>query len=199
MSNFSVWLRTWWFRLLLLAVVIVVGSYFLLEWRQGHWENEALAKALTPVIEKKDGEASMVAAAILGNYFETRANAATWSGVYWSFTFLAAILGALAGLILKLESFEQEKRRRDVAAFFSVTAALLITISTSGDFQRKWQSNRLAAAELEGAGYQLIEHRGEDARAYLEKVRRILLRRQLAVVGAGETNDAEGKKATADS
>ena len=35
-------------------------------------------------------------------------------------------------------------------------AALLITLSTTGDFQRKWQANRLAAAAMENVAYELV-------------------------------------------
>jgi len=41
-----------------------------------------------------------------------------------------------------------EAAKKDIAAALAVAAALLVTISTSGDFQRKWQAKRVAAAEL---------------------------------------------------
>ena len=83
------------------------------------------------MIEKQNTEQSLVARAILDNYLETRANAARWSGVYWGFTFAAAVLSALAGLILKLETMvKNEGVKKDVAAAFAVAAALLITIRT---------------------------------------------------------------------
>jgi hypothetical protein len=59
----------------------------------------------------------------------------------------------------KLESIlRNEAIKKDVAA--AVAAAILITISTSGDFQRKWQANRTAAAELERIGYDFLEKSG---------------------------------------
>ena len=83
-------------------------------------------------------------------------------------TFAAAVLSALAALVLKLETLvKSDGAKKDLAALLSVAAALSITISTSGDFQRKWQANRIAAAELEHTGYEFLEKEGADARSYL--------------------------------
>jgi hypothetical protein len=187
--------RRRWTRALLVLLVLV-GGFFV--WRACWPRGEALVTALQPMIEGKDADQSLVAQAIRDNYGETRKNASRWSGIYWGFTFVAAALSALAGLILKLESLaSSEKLKKDLAATFSVVAAMLITISTSGDFQRKWQANRVAAAELERTGYELLENKGADARGYLKQVGEILLRRHLAIVGGSATRDrpeGEGPK-----
>lgn len=81
---------------------------------------------------------------------------------------------------------KNEAVKKDVAAVFAVGAALLITISTSGDFQRKWQANGIAAAELERIGYELLEKDGAAPRSYLASVGQILLRRHMAIVGGTE-------------
>jgi hypothetical protein len=169
-------------------LVICALMWGILRNRETLSRGEALRVALLPLIEKTNTEQSLVAGAILGNYSETRSNAARWSGIYWGCTFAAAALSALAGLILKLESILKDKEglKKDVAAVFAVSAALLITISTSGDFQRKWQANRTAAAELERTGYELLEKDGTGARSYLAKVGEILLRRHMAIVGGSE-------------
>jgi hypothetical protein len=139
------------------------------------------------MITNTNTDQSLVAGAILGNFRESRSNASRWSAVYWGFTFAAAALSALAGLILKFEFIvRNEGLKKDVAAIFAVLAALLITISTGGDFQRKWQANRIAAAELERTGYELLEKNGVDARSYLASVGQILLRRNMAIVGGTE-------------
>jgi hypothetical protein len=145
----------------IIITIAVVGTWWKLAEFGSATRGEALAEALQAVIEKKDTEESLVASAILTNYQETRTNAARWSGVYWGSTFIAAALSALAGLVLKLESIlRNEAIKKDVAAAFAVAAAILITISTSGDFQRKWQANRTAAAELERIGYDFLEKSG---------------------------------------
>jgi hypothetical protein len=90
-------------------------------------------------------------------------------------------------LILKLETLiKNEGAKKDLAAMLSIVAALLITISTSGDFQRKWQANRIAAAELERTGYEFLEKDGADARSYLSTVGQSLLRRHMAIIGGSE-------------
>jgi hypothetical protein len=180
-----------WIILVLVCVVLLAvaipGTWWLLEDRDTWPRGEALGAALRPLVEGKNSEQALVARAIWENYLETRANASRWSGVYWGFTFTAAALSALAALVLKLETLiKNEGAKKDLAALLSVTAALLITISTSGDFQRKWQANRIAAAELERTGYEFLEKDGADARTYLAAVGQSLLRRHMAIVGSTE-------------
>jgi hypothetical protein len=162
-----------------------VWAYF--DWRETWPRSEALGVALNGVIGGADSEKSLVARVILDNFRETRANASRWSGIYWGFTFFAAAFSALAALILKVESFlRNEGIKKDVAALLSVVAALLVTISTSGDFQRKWQANRVAAAELEFTGYRFLQQDGAEPRGFLASVGDTLLRRQLAIAGSAE-------------
>lgn len=68
----------------------------------------------------------------------------------------------------------------------AVAAALLVTISTSGDFQRKWQANRTAAAELERAAYDFLENDGADARTYLGRISDSLHKRHMSILGTVE-------------
>lgn len=165
------------------AIVLAVSLY----WPRG----SALAAAMQPLLEQQNLDQSLVARAILDNYNETRSNASKWSGVYWGFTFLAATFSALAGLILKFESIlKNGEVKKDVAALLSVGAALLITISTSGDFQRKWQANRVAASELERTGYHLLEDNTAEPRKYFAAIGNILHKRNLAVVGNVEQQES---------
>ncbi len=159
---------------------------------------EALDDALRGVIQGENTDEALVAKAILTNYHETRLNAARWSGVYWGSTFIAAALSALAGLVLKLESvLKNEALKKDVAAALAVTAAILITISTSGDFQRKWQANRIAAAELERLGYEFLEKNGKNPRSYLAGVGKILMTRNTSIVGGAEQSKTSVEGAAA--
>ena len=181
--------------ILMLGVLFAAGGWFLQDrdtWPRG----EALGEALRPIVEGKNPDQALVARVIWDNYLETRANASRWSGLYWGLTFAAAVLSALAALVLKLETFvKSEGAKKDLAALFSVAAALMITISTSGDFQRKWQANRIAAAELERTGYEFLEKSGADPRSYLASVGPILLRRHLAIVGGSEQRKAPAEAA----
>ena len=185
---------------LLIVGVLIAAGWWLFQDRDNWPRGEALGEALRPIVEGKNPDQALVARVIWDNYLETRANAARWSGVYWGLTFAAAVLSALAALVLKLETFvHSEGAKKDLAALLSVAAALMITISTSGDFQRKWQANRIAAAELERTGYEFLEKDGADARSYLAAVGPILLRRHLAIVGGSEQRKApqEAAKASA--
>lgn len=169
-------------RMLIYAIVItIIVAAFALYWPR----TDALCTSLQPLLSEKTGDQFQIASAILTNYQETRSNAARWSGVYWGFTFIAAIFSALAGFILKVESIfkNHQERKKDIAASLSVAAALLITLSTGGDFQRKWQANRVAASELELLGYQFLENSTTEPRKYYSLIGEILQKRNLAIVG----------------
>lgn len=168
----------------LVATILVVAVYLFLHYRDSSPRGEALGAALQVLIEKQGTDLSLVARTILENYKETRANTERWSGIYWGITFLAATLSALAGVILKFEIIlRSEPLKKDLAALFSVAAAVLITISTGGDFHRKWQANRIAAADLERAGYELLAKADNDSRASFEEIARILHTRHVAITG----------------
>jgi uncharacterized membrane protein len=181
-------------KLFFVAVTIAaaVSLALALNWPRA----DALTAALQPLISQQNTDQSRVARAILDNYVETRSNAAKWSGVYWGFTFCAALCSALAGLILKFESIiRNAETKKDIAALLSVGAALLITLSTSGDFQRKWQANRVAASELERMGYALLENKTTDPRAYFSGIGEVLHKRNLTVVGNMENPPRAAKQA----
>jgi len=170
---------------ILLLALVALGTYVIL--LDNQLRGGALQTALQPYIDKKDPDSAVVALAILQNYRETRSIAALWSGIYWGFTWTSAVLGGLAGLILKLESIiSNEKVKKDVAAFLTLTAALMITISTGGDFQRKWQANRTASSEIERTGYEFLEHNGENSRGYLAEIGNSLQKRHLAIFGSSD-------------
>ena len=178
-----------WKVLVVVGVVatLIGGAWWCYEHRDTWQRGEALGFAMKTVINGAEKDQSLVAHVILDSYEETRSNAARWSGIYWGFTFFAAIFSALAALVLKVETMiRNEAAKKDIAALLSVMAALLVTVSTSGDFQRKWQANRVAAAELERAGYRFLENNGAEPRAYLASVGDILLRRSLAIAGGSE-------------
>lgn len=169
------------------AIVLAAVAIVYFSGTKDHLRGETLTVSLEQVIEGKDPEKAMAAKAILGNYEETRQIAALWSGLYWGFAWAAAVLGALSGLVLKLESLiADEKVKKDIAALFTVTAAIMITVSTGGDFQRKWQANRAAAADIEHLGYEFLGKRGENPGQYYEKLGEILLRRHMSILGTSE-------------
>ena len=191
MTNSRIRLKISVLGVLIMVPMMPVIVWWVLESNDMWSRGQALENALRPVIENKTTDKAVVAKAILTNYLEIRGNASRWSGVYWSCTFLAALFSALAGLILKIESLPiEEKPRKDVSATLAVTAAILVTISTSGDFQRKWQANRIAAAELEGAGYAFLASRGKNPLSYHAIIGKTLYQRHMAIVG-GSDREAE--------
>jgi hypothetical protein len=170
-----------------ISAVFVIAAWAWIADREAMPRAQALGSALRPLLDRTGSEAAIVARAILDNYEETRGNAARWSGVYWGFTFLAAVMSGLSALVLKLETLiANEAAKKDLAAALSVAAALLVTIATSGDFQRKWQANREAAADLERAGYQLLASDASEPPRWLGRIGEILHRRHLAIVGSGD-------------
>lgn len=148
-------------------------------------QGDAVLRALHERIATSTGDQKLLGTAILDNFIETRKIASNWSGLYWGFAWVSAALSALAGVILKFESFANEKAKKDLAALFAVAAAILITVSTGGEFQRKWQANRIASAEIESLGYDFVAG-GSDPQAQFAKLREILLRRHQAIVGETE-------------
>ncbi|RQP21507.1 DUF4231 domain-containing protein [Piscinibacter terrae] len=182
--------------LLLGAILLIGAAVFYFGENESHLRGETLLATMEPVISGKDAEKAMVAKAIIGNYTETRQIAAMWSGLYWGFAWAAAILGALSGLILKLESIIQdEKVKKDVAALFTVAAAIMITVSTGGDFQRKWQANRAAAAGIEHLGYEFLSKQGENPRQYFDKLSELLMQRHMAILGTSDKRVAPNAQA----
>ena len=176
--------------------LVIVAVVFVAVWEGAqHWpRSDALLAALQGLIDQKNTDQARVAKAILDNYREIRSDTTRWSGVYWSLTFGSAILSALAGFLLKVESvFKNAEWKKDVAAALSLVAALLITISTSGSFERKWQANRIAAAQLERTGYQLLQDKTGDPRRYFATIGDILYKRNLAIVGTTEDKSAGAK------
>lgn len=94
---------------------------------------------------------------VVKTYREYRGNTIKWSAAYFGCLFGSAFLSAMAGLLLKLEILgSHPKARNDLAAAMATVAALLVTLSTTGDFQRKWQANRAAAAAMENLAYELV-------------------------------------------
>ena len=178
--------------LVVLLVAVIATIYF---WPRSN----ALQTAMQPLVEQSDSGQVSVARALSDNYKSTRSNAQKWSGIYWGFTFAAALLSALAALILKFESVfsNNDGLKKDLAATFSVCAALLITISTSGDFQRKWQANRIAASELERLGYEFLNDSNRDSDSYFSAIGDILHRKNLAIVGQlEEETDGRSRQVT---
>lgn len=148
---------------------------------------QGVLAVLQSYTQGKDDRAA-VASTVIADYEEARRAATLWSFAYWGCVFFAAGLSAAAGLVLKLESLiSSDKVKKDVATTFAVVSALLITLSSSGQFDAKWRANRLAAAELERVGYTLATA-GQEPNKYYQAISEIQYRRQLSIIGKSGNN-----------
>jgi hypothetical protein len=168
--------------------LLAIGVVFYAVWKAGETpRGEAFRTLLGEFLNDKDRPPAdkLIGNAILQNYFEYRENAIRWSGVYHSCLFFSAALGALAGLLLKLEFFiKNADLKKDLAALSAMSSALLITFSTVGDFQTHWQANRLAAGRMENLGYEFVTDGKEKDLAYFSsRIREINMGRNQEIVG----------------
>src|SRR5438874_430584 len=138
--------KHWWTFLIVilsLALLVVIGTRVFLTPNRGSAIDE-LQSLLPDTSKDKD-----IAGLVVANYREYRAIAVRWSAAYFGSIFGSALLSALAGVLLKLDLLaSHQSLRNDLAATFAALAALFITLSTVGDFQRKWQANRTAASAM---------------------------------------------------
>ncbi|HUP62699.1 MAG TPA: hypothetical protein VNA69_20020 [Thermoanaerobaculia bacterium] len=150
------------------------------------------AKSLPALKVMVPTQALPVYAAALISHQEYRANTGRWSVAYFGCTFGAAFLSALAGVILKLDMLaDRDKLRRDLAAISAAAAALLITLSTTGNFESKWRANRLAASAMESAIYKLAIP-GADLPTIMTEIREIHQSQDQAVVARQSTATKQG-------
>jgi O-antigen/teichoic acid export membrane protein len=159
----------------------------------------AVAEALSKLVEGLPPDEQLIGHTILKNFEEYRHYTVLWSAVNFSCLFLSAAFSAFAGLVLKLEFFLKDAElKKDIAASLAMFAALLITLSTVGDFQRKWQSNRLAATQMENLGYAFITADRKDALAdFSRRIQEINTARNQGIIGtdlASQIGAPKGQK-----
>jgi hypothetical protein len=131
---------------------------------------------------------------IIDTYREYRGNAVRWSAVYFGCLFGSAFLSAMAALILKFELLsDRPKLKNDLAASLATVAALLVTLSTTGDFQRKWHANRMAASAMENLAYELARTTPTmNLDSILTRIQEINSIRNQEIVG--EASESESKE-----
>ena len=72
-----------------------------------------------------------------------------WNKWYYGCLYGSVTLSALAALVLKLEFVgDEDKWQNDVAALFATMAAILGTVMSAGNFERRWRAARRARAAL---------------------------------------------------
>lgn len=140
-----------------LAVVAVAAIAFIV-WYTLRQPIAYLGRGISPLEPLVPRNATALYSSALESYYQYRANAGRWSAVYFGCTFGAALFSAAAGVILKLDSLsKRETLRKDLAASLAAAAALLITLSTTGNFEAKWRANRLAASSMESVIYRIAK------------------------------------------
>lgn len=146
-------------RLLLVVSVLAVAGTILVTLAINKFAEQQPYRgvALADVSKLIPPETKDLGTVIINNYHEYRANTVRWSAAYYGCLFGSALFSAMAALFLKLDMLgERPKLRNDIAASLATIAALLVTLSTTGDFQRKWGANRVAAAAMENLAYELM-------------------------------------------
>lgn len=174
--------------ILIVSIMFVLGIVAIVVWRAAVTpRGEAIARIVSA---EKDGilppGQKTLGTIIFASYEEYRGNTFRWSAAYYACLFLSAAFSALAGFVIKMRAFSNAAVvKEDLAAFLAMLAALLITLSTVGDFQRKWHANRIAAADTEALVYELIkEPFGEAERAkVIASLQEIGRTRNLEIVG----------------
>lgn len=177
--------------IIILLIVLGVTVWYLLDWGSDLPRGQAVNLITNTNSSMIDASQKDLANLIGTNFHEYRDNSSRWSFVYFSCVFLAAILSALAGAIIKMDFLEAKVWKNDVAAIFAVTAAILGVISTTGDFQRKWQANRLAASGMENLAYELLKKpfTDDDRTNIVSKIEEINLKRNQEIVGDNKQTD----------
>jgi hypothetical protein len=133
------------------------------------------------------------------NYHEFRNNSVYWSGAYYGCLFLSAFLSAMAAFVLKLECFpNRPDRKKDLAALGATIAAVLITLSTVGNFQQKWQANRLAATAMQNLVYEVwAKGAGCESKTDIyARIEEINLLRNQEIVGGNSASKGKDNQST---
>lgn len=187
--------------ILIVALILLVGVVAIVIWRAVETpRGEAIAKIVGEGQDKgmlPDDE-KQLGLVVKTNYEEYQRNTMNWSVAYFSCLLLSAVFSAFAGFVLKIKAFNTAGvLKEDLAALLATTAALLITLSTVGDFQRRWQANRMAASDAESLAYDLLKTPfGKTERAdVISKLQAVATTRNREIVGDKLSGEPAGHKA----
>ena len=189
-----------WRRLLpwLIVVAAIVAIGFV-GWRALTTpRGSGLLETMPALLQELPGkDEQRIGQIILDNYREYRSNTRNWSAVYFGCLFFSAACAALAGLVIKLEFFvKNDALKKDLGAGLAMISALLITLSTVGDFHQRWWANRLAAAKMERLAYAFVTAGGKvDRDTFSAQLQAISYERNEEIVSApSDRSKAPGTK-----
>ncbi|HBL31087.1 MAG TPA: hypothetical protein DD490_30030 [Acidobacteria bacterium] len=115
-----------------------------------------------------------------------RTGKARWNFWYYSSMYGAVLFSASSALVLKLEmEWLKGDGQTDAAALLATLAAILGTVSSTGNFERRWRSSRQARATMQKLQADL-QNPDVDLAAVAKEYKRAIDAYQDGVVG----NDA---------
>lgn len=171
----------------LVLVALLVGKSSIFAWSASDSAVVEVLRERAPHMNEAQKGAALLVASIFDEY---RNVARMWSAVYNGCVLGASALGLLAALVLKLESAPQlAKEKKDAAAALASIGAILAALSSSGDFQMKWQANRSAVAEVERIAVSLLAPTPPDLAAVYAELGSIAEDRHLKLIGAKRPAD----------
>lgn len=186
----------------IIAIVVLVGIALAgtaaIWWRSRSHNQTDKGEAVTLIPNMlKNSPVHGLAKILIANWNEFSRNATCWGIAYFSGVFGSAFCSALAALILKLSYFKDSPDlRTDLAAASATVAALLVTLSTVGDFRRKWQACRVAEVGVQNLAYDLLSQGPRaNAKAILEHLTIINTAYNQAIVGSNQAQSRDLKKA----
>jgi hypothetical protein len=171
-----------WTIFLILALIVTVLGY----WCYKQYDSASRSEAVREIVKNVKPDVKELAIVVEKNYDEYRQYSTRWSVVVFSCILLSAAFSAFAGFVLKLKAFSNASAvKEDLAALLAMLAALLITMSAAGDFQRKWQANRIATSDTEALAYDLLRDPllAADRENLIKKLKEIAATRNREIVG----------------
>ncbi|WP_374567998.1 hypothetical protein [Ideonella sp.] len=191
--------RSPWVLILLIALLVLAGVAVVKLNGFGWHASDSAAIEKLRVDAQSMAEPRQGAAKLAVTMFdEYRDVARLWSGVYNGCVLGASALGLLAALVLKLEAWPQRASlKKDLAAAMASLSAILAALSSSGDFQMKWQTNRTAVADVERIAIRLLSPSPLDLASVYAELGDIAQERHLKLIGVKRTagDDAAAAKA----
>jgi len=184
-----------WISFFLMLIVIAAGAgYYAYRKSEAASRGAIVEHELPSLIAELRGRELIIARSIQESYKEYRDDTKYWSSGYYGLLVFAAALSALAGVTLKLSHFiPSDGIRNDVAAILAATSAVVITVTTTVDSQRKWQANRIAASDTEQIAIEFVTadqaERANSLQHYSQRLQEIALARQREIVGTRAATD----------
>ncbi len=165
-----------WCVLLAVLLLLATGASLFTRWKLK--EETFAPKDVPPFLEH-------VAVRINKKHSEYRTNTFWWSFAFHGSLLGAAFLSAASGIILKIESVgeQREKLKKDIAAICAGSAALLLTISGTMNFNRKWESNRVAGYQAENLLYEISTASSNDLPRAYRRLQEIVARQNEGILG----------------